>query len=196
MRHWTASAAILTVAIILAATPVVVRGQTNGHKPHRVVHVYANGGVAAPISVFDDRFKTGVGGGFALGFAPRSISNGEIEFLLRGQIEKFSPQESGRPKITFLSGGFDIKYNLSPYGPTNVFLIMGGGLTQTQWSEGAYRGQTIASQDQMDLHGEAGVGVEYLGESLAPFLQLRLKNVTGKAMGNYYFFKFEMGLKL
>ena len=197
MSHWRAILTILTtVASLLALGAGNSSAQSSGADTPRSLHVYVTGGVAAPVGVFSERFKTGAGGGLALGLAPRSMSDGEIELILRAQVEKCSPQTEDFAKITFLSGGLDIKYNFHPRNETNVYLLMGGGITQTKWSEWALRGHFQGARDEMDLYGEAGIGFEHRVGIAVPFFQMRLKDVTGRAMGNYFFFKFEAGLRL
>jgi hypothetical protein len=149
-----------------------------------------------PIAELGDRVSTGYGGGVGIGVAPRGLSNGEIEFVLRGQYEIFPALKPYARDISFQSLTLDIKYNVNPASQTNLYLMMGGGVARAVWSEFESNGVLTPLKSEIDPCGSIGIGVEYIRPSVTPFFQAQFKDVTGPGMGNYFFFKFEAGLRL
>jgi hypothetical protein len=190
-----------TAILVLAATIWLsvsgpANAQINTRQTVRPIHLYGWGGVAYPTAAFGDHVSTGYGGGVGVGITPRSLSNGEIEFVLRGQYELFPALKPYVRDISFQSLTLDIKYNVYPASRTNLYLMMGGGVARAVWSEFESWGVARPSADEIDPCGSVGIGVEYIRPSVTPFFQAQFKDVTGPMMGNYFFFKFEAGVRL
>jgi hypothetical protein len=190
------TAILVLAAIIWLSASGPANAQIDIRQSARPVHVYGWGGLAYPIAELGDRVSVGYGGGVGIGVTPRGLSNGEIEFVLRGQYEMFPALEPFVRDITFQSLTVDIKYNVYPASRTNLYLMMGGGFARATWSEFESWGVARPSASETDPCGSIGIGVEYIRPSVTPFFQAQFKDVTGQMMGNYFFFKFEAGVKL
>lgn len=179
---------------LLCCLAVILPPKAKGQRP---VHLYVSGGINEPVDRLGSRVETGYGGSLALRYTPRSLSaEGAIEFTLRGRYDVFKTTADNDRNFDFASLGLGIKFNVDPGERTNYYLLLEGGPTFTRWKEFTAGGNIIPRKTTLNYHLAPGIGIEFLRPSVTPFAEIRLVNVAGELIGDYFYFSASFGARL
>jgi hypothetical protein len=162
----------------------------------RPIRFYIAGGVHQAIGELREQVKTGYGGSAGLGLLPGSHSTGNIELVLRGQYDFFPSNSLHGPNISFVSGGLELKLNHVDDQSIIYYLLLGTGYSHTEWSSYQSAGTEIPETAKNNPYLSPGMGMEFTKQTLSPFVQVRLVLVSGQRIGNYYFVRAFLGIKL
>ncbi len=180
----------LTLLCLLAAAGSAATQGT------RSSHFYLAGSVERAIDHLGDWAANGFGGSIGFGLIPRTISTGDIEFVVRASVDAFPSDLPEGPDFTFLSAGLDLKLNLNHHCPNAIHLLLGGGWSRVKWSKLTTTGGITIDRVEKAPYASAGIGIEYRRSPLSPFAQVRLVYISGKMIGGYQFLKVALGVKL
>lgn len=185
MRHLGA-ALLFCLAVII---PLEAKGQ-------RSAYLYVAGGINEPVDRLGSRVETGYGGSLTLSHAPRSLSSeGAIEFVLRGRYDIFKADADNDRDFDFASVGLGVKFNFDPGEQTNYYLLLEAGPTFTRWKDFTAGNSVIPGKTTTNYHVSPGLGVEFVRRHATPFTEIRLTNVAGELIGDYFYFSASFGVK-
>lgn len=189
---------LLIAAVLITATMAKSSEAQDG----RSKNIYISGGIYQAAGKLGDQVETGYGGSLGFGLTPRSLSNGQIELVVRGQFDYFPTSlVGGGPDVTFINSGLELKLNRTGKSENNFYFLVGLGLSYTRWGSYetfglGFEKQSFEEIEEYNPYLAPGIGIEYTRWSLSPFVELRLMVIAGDLVNDIYFVRAVGGLKL